>query len=48
VASRGYSGGDIRRIGVAYDGSPVADAALRAAESLALELDLLDAGDFIR
>ena len=38
VAPRGYSGGDIRRIGVAYDGSPEADAALRAAESLAVEL----------
>jgi nucleotide-binding universal stress UspA family protein len=38
VAPRGYSGGDIRRIGVAYDGSPEADAALHAAESLALEL----------
>ena len=38
VAPRGYSGGNIRRIGVAYDGSPEADAALRAAESLALEL----------
>ena len=38
VAPRGYSGGDIRRIGVAYDGSREADAALRAAESLALEL----------
>ena len=38
VAPRGYSRGDIRRIGVAYDGSPEADAALRAAESLALEL----------
>jgi nucleotide-binding universal stress UspA family protein len=38
VAPRGYSGGDIRRVGVAYDGSPEADAALRAAESLALEL----------
>ena len=38
VAPRGYHGGDIRRIGVAYDGSPEADAALRAAESLALEL----------
>jgi nucleotide-binding universal stress UspA family protein len=38
VAPRGYSGGDIRRIGVAYDGSHQADAALRAAESLALEL----------
>jgi nucleotide-binding universal stress UspA family protein len=38
VAPRGYTGGDIRRIGVAYDGSPEADAALQAAESLALEL----------
>ena len=38
VAPRGYSGGDIRRIGVAYDGSPEADAALRAAEALAVEL----------
>jgi nucleotide-binding universal stress UspA family protein len=38
VAPRGYSGGDIRRIGVAHDGSHEADAALRAAESLALEL----------
>ena len=37
VTPRGYSGGDIRRIGVAYDGSPEADAALRAAESFALE-----------
>ena len=37
VAPRGYSGGDIRRVGVAYDGSPEADAALRAAESFALE-----------
>jgi nucleotide-binding universal stress UspA family protein len=37
VAPRGYRGGDIRRIGVAYDGSPESDAALRAAESLALE-----------
>jgi nucleotide-binding universal stress UspA family protein len=37
VAPPGYSGGDIRRIGVAYDGSPAADTALRAAESLALE-----------
>ena len=33
------SGGDIRRIGVAYEGSPEAEAALRAAEALALELD---------
>jgi nucleotide-binding universal stress UspA family protein len=38
VAPRGYSGRDIRRIGVAYDGSREADTALRAAESLALEL----------
>ena len=38
VAPRGYSGGDIRRIGVAHDGSHEADAALDAAESLALEL----------
>jgi nucleotide-binding universal stress UspA family protein len=38
VAPRGYSGGDIRRIGVAHDGSHEADAALHAAESLALEL----------
>jgi len=37
VAPRGYSGGDIRRVGVAYDGSPEADAALRAAKSFALE-----------
>src|SRR4051794_18521975 len=29
VAPRGYSGGDVRRIGVAYDASPAADAALR-------------------
>ena len=38
VAPRGYSGGDIRRIGVVHDGSHEADVALRAAESLALEL----------
>jgi nucleotide-binding universal stress UspA family protein len=38
VAPRGYTGGDIRRIGVAHDGSHEADAALHAAESLALEL----------
>ena len=37
VAPRGYRGGPIRRIGVAYDGSAEAEAALRAAESLALE-----------
>lgn len=39
IAPRGYEGGDIRRIGVAYEGSPEAEAALRAAEALALELD---------
>ena len=39
VAPRGYQGGDIRHIGVAYEGSPEAEAALRAAEALALELD---------
>ena len=38
VAPRGYEGGDIRHIGVAYEGSPEAEAALRAAEALALEL----------
>jgi nucleotide-binding universal stress UspA family protein len=38
VAPRGYNGGDIRRIGVVHDGSPEAGAAVRAAESLALEL----------
>jgi nucleotide-binding universal stress UspA family protein len=38
VAPRGYTGGDIRRIGIVYDGSPSADGALRAAESLALDL----------
>ena len=37
VAPPGYSGGDIRRIGVAYDGSPEAGAALRAAEAFARE-----------
>jgi nucleotide-binding universal stress UspA family protein len=36
VVPRGYTGGDIRRIGVAYDGSPASRAALRAAESFAL------------
>ena len=35
VAPPVYSGDDIRRVGVAYDGSPEADAALRAADSLA-------------
>ena len=34
-----YTGGDIRRIGVAYDGSPEADVALSAAESLARDLN---------
>ena len=38
VAPRGYRGGLIRRIGVAYDSSPEAEAALHAAEALALEL----------
>jgi|1186.fasta_scaffold08523_2 nucleotide-binding universal stress UspA family protein len=38
VAPRGYTRRDIRRIGVAYDGSPAADAALHAAESFALEV----------
>jgi nucleotide-binding universal stress UspA family protein len=38
VAPRGYEGGEIRHIGVAYEGSPEAEAALRAAEALALEL----------
>jgi nucleotide-binding universal stress UspA family protein len=33
-----YTDGDIRRIGVAYDGSPEADAALGAADSLASDL----------
>jgi hypothetical protein len=33
-----YPDGDIRRIGVAYDGSPEADVTLRAAESLASDL----------
>jgi nucleotide-binding universal stress UspA family protein len=34
-----YSGGDIRRIGVAYDGSHEADAAQNAADSLARDLN---------
>ena len=38
IAPRGYGVGDVRRIGVAHDGSPEADTALRAAESLAVEL----------
>lgn len=39
VAPQGYRGGEIRHIGVAYEGSPEAEAALRAAEALALETD---------
>ena len=39
IAPHGYHGGEIRRIGVAYEGSPEAEAALRAAEALAVELD---------
>jgi len=39
IAPRGYEGGEIRRIGVAYEGSPEAEAALHAAEALAVELD---------
>ena len=38
VAPRGYRSGPIRRIGVAYNGSPEAEAALHAAEALAVEL----------
>jgi nucleotide-binding universal stress UspA family protein len=38
VASHGYRGGPIRRIGAAYDRSPEAEAALHAAEALAVEL----------
>src|SRR4051794_6157446 len=38
IAPRGYAGGEIRWIGVAYEGSPEAEAALRAAEALAVEL----------
>jgi nucleotide-binding universal stress UspA family protein len=38
VAPPVYTDADIRRIGVAYDGSPEADAALRAADSLASDL----------
>lgn len=39
IAPHGYKGGEIRHIGVAYEGSPEAEAALRAAEALAVELD---------
>ena len=38
VAPRGYGVRDVRRIGVAHDGSPESDAALHAAEALAVEL----------
>ena len=38
VAPHGYVRGPIRQIGVAYDGSPEAEAALHAAEALAVEL----------
>jgi nucleotide-binding universal stress UspA family protein len=38
VAPRGYRGASVRHLGVAYDGSPEADAALHTAEALALEL----------
>ena len=38
VAPRAYRGEAIRRIGVAYDGSPEAEAAVHAAEALAVEL----------
>ena len=38
VAPRGYRGGPVRHIGVAYDGSPEAEAALHAAQALAVEL----------
>lgn len=39
IAPHGYAGGEIRRVGVAYEGSPEAEAALRAAEALAVELE---------
>jgi len=39
IAPHGYKGGEIRYIGVAYEGSPEAEAALRAAEALAVELE---------
>jgi hypothetical protein len=38
VAPPVYNDGDVRRIGVVYDGSPEADATLRAADSLASDL----------
>ena len=37
VPPRGYKGGDVRHVGVAYDGSPEAEAALHVAEAIALE-----------
>ena len=37
VAPRGYAGDELRHIGVAYDGSPEAEAALDTAEAIALE-----------
>ena len=37
VAPRGYAGDRLRHIGVAYDGSPEAEAALDTAEAIALE-----------
>jgi len=37
VAPRGYMGDEFRHIAVAYDGSPEAEAALDAAEAIALE-----------
>ena len=38
IAPHGYEGGEIRHIGVAYEGSPEAEAAFRAAEAFAAEL----------
>ncbi|MGZ8475503.1 MAG: universal stress protein [Candidatus Limnocylindria bacterium] len=37
VAPRGYAGDELRHIGVAYDGSPEAEAALDTAEAIATE-----------
>jgi len=39
VAPRGYERDEVRHVGVAYDGSPEAEAALRAAEALAVDVD---------
>jgi nucleotide-binding universal stress UspA family protein len=39
VAPRGYNGAAPRHIAIAYDGSPEAEAALSAAEAIALELE---------